>query len=355
MTLSQKVPKPVTPAKAVVQKLLIHWIPARQTVMAKKLSYERYAWFHGRVKTGAFPNATCLAAHFEISRKQAQRDMTFMRERLGAPLLYSADRRGYEYEDGNYELPPVWLNEEELHALCLAMRLSAAIPDRALKKSLRRLMETFLALRSADAPPEFRDFEEKVSVKNVEYYRVPEHVFHAVVAALFRNRTLKITYRTPHKNETTERIIRPLHLLCYMGNWHLIAFCGLRRQIRDFALSRIRAVQPCPESLALPPGLPPIKEYIRRNFGVIAGERSTDVVLRFAPDVSPWIAEQEWHQAQEVSVGGDGSLRLRFPVSGFVEVAREILKHGSAVEVIEPKELRDTIREEIRKMGTLYR
>ena len=169
------------------------------------------------------------------------------------------------------------------------------------------------------------------------------------------NRALKITYHTPHKNETTERIVRPLHLLCYMGNWHMIAFCSLRGQVRDFALSRIRAVQPCTEPLALPPGLPSIKEYIGRNFGVITGEHSTDVVLRFAPGVSPWIAEQEWHDAQEVSVGKDGSLRLRFPVSGFGEVAREILKHGAAVEVIEPKELRDTIREEIRKMGTLYR
>ncbi len=322
--------------------------------MAKKLSYERYAWFHGRVKAGAFPNSTHLAERFEISRKQAQRDVEFMRERLGAPLLYKPDSRGFAYEDGNDELPPVRLYEEELHAFCLALRLSATIPDRELKQSLHRLMEKFLSLRSADTPPGFQDVEEKVSVKNVEYYRVPEPVFHAVVAALFRERALKITYRTPHKNETTERVVHPLHLLCYMGNWHLIAFCGLRGEVRDFALSRIRAVQPCAEPLALPPGLPPIKEYIRRNFGVITGEHSTDVVLRFAPGVAPWIAEQAWHEAQEVSVSADGSLRLRFPVSGFAEVAREILKHGASVEVLEPQELREAVREEIRKMASLY-
>jgi predicted DNA-binding transcriptional regulator YafY len=114
-------------------------------------------------------------------------------------------------------------------------------------------------------------------------------------------------------------------------------------------------VQPCAAPLALPPDLPPIKEYLRRNFGVITGKGSTDVVLRFTPGVSPWVAEQEWHEAQEITVGKDGSLCLCFPVSGFVEVAREILKYGSAVEVLEPRELRDTIREEIRKMGTLYR
>jgi predicted DNA-binding transcriptional regulator YafY len=216
-------------------------------------------------------------------------------------------------------------------------------------------MEKVLAQRSADARPSLRDLEEKVSVKNVAYSKVPKTVFHAVVTALFGERTLKITYRTPHKNETTERTVRPLHLLCYMGNWHLIAFCGLRGQIRDFALSRILSVQTSLEPLDLPPGLPPIKSHIRKNFGVIAGGRSTEVVLRFTPEVSPWVAEQEWHEAQEVSVDKDGSLRLSFPVSGFVEVAREILKFGAAVEVVEPKQLRDTIREEIRKMGTLYR
>jgi len=324
--------------------------------LSGKLSYERYAWFHGMVASGAFPNSVGLAAHFDISRKQAQRDIEFMRDRLSAPLLYNAGRRGYGYADGSYELPPVWLKEEEIQALSLALRLSAAIPDRKIKKSLRRLMEHFLSLSSAaGAPLEFEKLEEMVSIKNVAYYRVPEAIFHTIAAALFGEGALKIIYHTPYKNETTERVIRPLHLLCYMGNWHLIAFCGLRKQIRDFAVSRILAVQPSAETLPLPPNLPPIKEYLRRNFGVIAGICSQNVKLRFSPKISPLIAEQEWYEAQEVYVNKDGSLNLRFPVSGFAEVMREILKYGGDVEVVEPVELRDAIKEEIRRMGKLYR
>ena len=322
--------------------------------MSGKLSYERYAWFHGMVASGAFPNSAGLAAHFGISRKQAQRDIEFMRDRLSAPLLYNAGRRGYGYEDGSYQLPPVWLKEEELQALSLALRLSAAIPDRNIKKSLHELIDHFLSLRSGAAPA-FEKLEEKVSVKNVAFYRVPEAIFHAIAAALFGEDVLKISYHSPYKNETTERIIRPLHLLCYMGNWHLIAFCSLRKQIRDFAVSRILAVHPSAETLSLPPDLPPIKEYLRRNFGVMAGGNPTFVALRFSPAVSPLIAEQEWFEAQEVSVGQDGSLNLRFPVSGFAEVIREILKYGGDVEVVEPVELRDAIKEEIRRMGKLYR
>ncbi len=324
--------------------------------MTQKLSYERYQWFHGMVSAGKFPNVAKLADHFEISGRQASRDLEFMKERLGAPLRYDSCRRGYTYDKGSYELPPFWLKEEELQALSLALRLAAAIPDREIKKSLHTLMGHFLALRSAaPAPLKLEKLEEKVSIKNVAYYRVPEAIFHAVSAALFGDGALKITYHSPYSNETTERKIRPLHLLCYMGNWHVIAFCGLRKEIRDFAVSRIRAAHPRAETLPLPSGLPPIKEYLRRNFGLLTGDFPTVVKLRFSPAVSPLIAEQEWYEAQEVSIDQGGSLHLSFPVSGLAEVIREILKYGADVEVIEPAELRDAGAKEIRRMEKLYR
>jgi hypothetical protein len=52
--------------------------------MSGKLSYERYHWFHGQVKEGRHPNAKKLSEKFEISQKQAQRDIEFIRDRLEA-------------------------------------------------------------------------------------------------------------------------------------------------------------------------------------------------------------------------------------------------------------------------------
>lgn len=323
--------------------------------MAKKLSYERYCWFDGHARAMKHPNARTLAERFEISQKQAQRDIEFMRDRLGAPLMFKPLRKGYEYEHVNYELPPVWLTEEELLAFCLALRLSAAIPDNELKSFLRQLLEKFLTFRSLDASRSLREIAEKVSVKNIGYYKVDESVFHRAVGALFRNQALKITYHSPHKDERTERIIQPLHLLCYMGSWHLIAFCTLRGMLRDFALSRIQSIEPEGRKVEIPPSLPPVKDYLRKNFGIISGESSVDVVLRFVPEVSGWIAEQIWHDCQQISMTADGSLHLAFPVSDFKEVCREILKYGACVEVLEPKALRDEVRAEIEKMNSVYR
>lgn len=84
--------------------------------MGKKLVYERYHWFHGQTRAGRYPNARKLSEKFEISEKQAQRDKEFIRDRLYAPLLYNAFEKGYEYENVGYELPPIWLKEDELLA-----------------------------------------------------------------------------------------------------------------------------------------------------------------------------------------------------------------------------------------------
>lgn len=323
--------------------------------MAAKLSYERYCWFDGQVRAKQFPNARKLAEHSEISPKQAQRDIEFMRDRLGAPFLFNHQHKGYEYTQSGYQLPPIWLNEEEVLAFCVAARLAAAVPDKRLKNFLHEFLEKFMTFRSASPLPNINEMEEKISVKNIGYYKVEEAIFHQMVGALFENRAIRITYRTPYTGETSERLIQPLHLLCYMGNWHLIAFCTLREELRNFTLSRIEKIEQGTAKIDLPESLPSVKKYIRQAFGVITGPFSAEVALRFRPALAARVSEQIWHDSQQMSMDDDGSLELTFPVAGFEEVVREILKYGADVEVVAPEDLREMVREEIQRMTKIYR
>ena len=323
--------------------------------MPAKIIYERFLWFHTQVKECRFPNASSLAGHFEIAPKTAQRDIEFMRDRLCAPMQYDPTRRGYRYENDAYELPGLWIREEELVSLLVSVRLAAAVPDDALKANLRKFLNAILRLHTLSSAVSLEAISQKVSVKNIEYCRTDENVFHQVLDALLYGRPLRITYYSPHNDEATTRDILPLHLLAYMGTWHIIAHCAMKDELRDFVLSRIRSVAPSPCTLSSRETATSVKEYIRKNFGIMTGAETFDVSLRFSASVSPWLAEQVWHPAQRLRWEDDNTLCLTFPVADFREVKREILKYGAQVEVLTPTGLREEVRREIEKMGDMYR
>ena len=69
----------------------------------------RIGWFDRQVRADQYPNSGLLAKEFEISRRQAARDIEYMEMSLRAPLKYVAKYRGYCYEDGTFMLPYMFL------------------------------------------------------------------------------------------------------------------------------------------------------------------------------------------------------------------------------------------------------
>ncbi|MFA5353646.1 MAG: WYL domain-containing protein [Thermodesulfovibrionales bacterium] len=321
--------------------------------MGDRLTYERFLWFHSKVKSGRYPNATQLAGQFEISPRTAQRAVDFIRDRLKAPLQYSNEKKGYYYTDDTYELPSSWISEDTIIALALAVRLASSIPDAGIKQNLLRLIDQISGGRS-DHNLTPNALADKISVKNIEYSRVDERVFHEIVSALFDQKPLSITYYSPHTGKETSRTILPLHLIHYMGSWHIIAYCASKKELRDFALSRVRAVASSEVEISLPDNLPSIREHLRKNFGIMQGEESTEVMLKFSAKVAAWVGEQVWHPRQEATSGEDGSLTLTFPAADLREVKRRILSYGAEVVVVEPWELREEVRKEIANMSRVY-
>ncbi len=321
--------------------------------MGDRLKYERFLWFHGRVKARAYPNARTLADAFELSCRTAQRDVEFMRDRLRAPLAYNGDRKGYGYTDWSFELPGLLLTEENVVAVALAVRLASSVPDERMKQSLCSFLDDLLGRTSSPGLCS-TDIAELISVKNIEYSKVCAPFFPTIAESLLKDRPLKIRYRSPHNKETTTRIIQPLHLLLYMGSWHLIAYCTLKKDLRDFVVSRIGSVMPYNGTVAVPGNLPSPKEYVRKNFGIMQGGKGVPVRLRFSSAVTSWVREQAWHPAQKAVFGRDGSLTLSFPVADFREIRRRILFYGADVKVLSPKELAKELRKEIERMGKVY-
>ncbi len=320
--------------------------------MGTKNIYERFVWFDSQVRTQKYPNATSLAEAFEISTKTAQRDIDFMRDRLLCPLDYDSSEKGYCYSDDTFSLPMVYLSSDELSALLIARKMLQDISGGSIGHEISSIVDKITnILKKHSVSPD--QIDEAFSFQLIEYAPAPEKVFKAVLESCLKKRCLSFTYYSPKTEEKSTRTVEPYHLFNYMGTWHLIGYCHLRNEIRDFALSRISATKVLTDSFKVPAEFN-FKKYFLSTFGLYKGKSAKEVTLRFTPEKSKWIRDQIWHKDQKVNLLKDGSLEISFPVSDFSEIIREILKHGNDVEVIKPEDLRNLIKSKAEKISKIY-
>jgi len=320
--------------------------------MGVKNIYERFVWFDHQVRARKHPNATSLAEEFELSTKTAQRDIDFMRDRLLCPLYYDSSQKGYYYNDDTFSLPMIYLSSGELSSLLIARKMLQDISGGYIGEEISSIVDKITNVLTKRMSIGDR-IDEAFSFQLIEYSPAPEQVFKAILEGCLKKKCLSFTYYSPATEEKSERTVKPYHLFNYMGTWHTIGYCHLRKDIRDFALSRISEAKVLTESFKIPDDFE-FKKYFLSTFGLYKGKSTKEVTLRFTPEKSKWIKDQIWHKDQKARYLKDGSLELSFPVSDFSEITREILKHGDAVEVIKPKTLRDLIKTEAEKIVKIY-
>ena len=73
---------------------------------------DRIQWFHKMVSEGCYPNSWDIADKFDISQRQAQRDIEHMKATLSAPLEYCKSHKGYFYRSPFY-LPAMIRTENQ--------------------------------------------------------------------------------------------------------------------------------------------------------------------------------------------------------------------------------------------------
>jgi predicted DNA-binding transcriptional regulator YafY len=321
--------------------------------MGDQLYLERFIWFDQQARQERFPNAFKLADQFEISTKTAQRSIDHFRDRLLAPLEYELSRKGYYYTDPTFQLPVMRISQEELLALLISRKLITEAAAGSLGDELGKISQRLGSLLAANLPGRARP-EEAFSFRWRSFNPTDPLTFKLVTSALLQGKLLTFCYYSPTASDCTMRTVEPHHMVNYMGNWHLIAFCYLRHNWRDFVLGRMTLCQVEGSNFPIRPRQE-WEPYLNNTFGIFQNRESFNVVLRFTPERSRWVKHEVWHEDQQQEVQEDGSLLLTIPASHEAEITMEILKHGSHVEVLEPAGLRKKVVKEIREAGKIYR
>lgn len=319
--------------------------------MAEMSSIERLFWFDQQIRDNRWPNASTMARRFEISAKTAQRTIEFLRDRIGAPLIYQPQQRGYCYEDSSFSLPQVPVTQNELLAILLARNLLAESAGGLIGESIAAFGRKLLGQVQVAGIDEHL-LQQSFSACWNGYAHSEGATFELVAGALLRHQTIEFQFSSPASPATTHRRVNPYHLRHYNGNWLLQGWCHLRSGWRLFNLAGVADVQLTGDVFSPVPSSD--WPQLDAAYGVFQGEKQQEVVLRFTAQRARWISREHWHPAQRMEPQADGRLLLRLPVADYREIKLKILQYGSEVEVLAPDDLRGQIRNEIEKMRLRY-
>ncbi|MBU0480605.1 MAG: WYL domain-containing protein [Proteobacteria bacterium] len=305
------------------------------------------------MRQGVLANRSTMAARYEVSPKSIGRDIDYLKHQMDAPIEYDQQKHGYFYTEETYKLPAISISESDLFAICVARK---ALKQHENTPVYRKLVSVFRKIEQSlpdkvSVEPSWVD--DRMSVLQERGTDIDPATWDKVAEALHHNRRLRLSYLKPGDTAEEEREIDPYHVVNFQGEWYVAGFCHRRRDIRIFALSRIKAAETLKAHFTIPDDFS-FARFAGHHFGIFRGEKDHRVEIHFAQKHTPYVLEREWHPEQSITHADDGSVTLSFTSNHLFEVKRWILSWGSGVRVLAPPELVDAVRLELEEALQAY-
>ena len=249
---------------------------------------------------------------------------------------------------------PIPLDLTELMALYFSRDMMKMLKDTIFYDSLETLFQKIKSTLPSEYITYLNRIEKSLVVNPKPYKPYGEYreTIDRVNEAVLQKRCIRIDYFSMHRKEKVSRTVAPYKIWFFDGSFYIIGYCRLRKDVRIFALDRIRKLETTEDSFEIPESFD-MDVFMKSSFGVFHGE-PVQVKVRFRPDIAGYIAEKIWHDSQIIEHEKDGSILFTAEVAGTEEIKFWILNWGSKAEVLEPESLRDDIRAEAEAMLCTY-
>lgn len=291
-----------------------------------------------------------------VSRRTFQNDLALMRsDRLGynAPIVVR-ENKYYAYEDPDFSITHLPLNEEGLNALNSALdilRQLQGFPQLASSIDTISKLNEQISRHTGDGVP-------AMDMEYVAGYRGAGFIG-KIYDAVRKQQTLKIEYQSFKARNPDYLIVYPYLLKEYRNRWFLIGEKSTNKspQVNIFALDRVHSVEIAKDyqfkqCVNFDPA-----HYFDDTIGVTRqiGDKPRRVVVKIDQNQAPYVESKPFHKSQKVEQRfGDGSIKISLKVVINNELERLILGYGGHVEVIAPPEFRDRVADSVRKAAANY-
>ena len=188
------------------------------------------------------------------------------------------------------------------------------------------------------------DISERIMLENVPSAR--EHL-PVIIDAMKQNRRIRFSYKSYTRSLPTNGIVlEPYFVKIFKQLWYVIGMNVNEGVVKTYSLDRISSLNLLQETFVMPDDINP-SEFFKDCFGIITNKNSAKrIVLRVEPTQAKYFRALPLHHSQQEEVHDHYSVFF-YKMRITYDLKEEIMSHGASIEVLEPKELKMLIRNEM--------
>jgi len=281
-----------------------------------------------------------------VARRTIERDLDALSQ-AGFPLgIISQDgaQKYWGVMGPAPDMPPFPLDQEELIAMWLASGLFDFFEGTPYKDGMDRLRSKIAATLPPRVVARLEDIDTHFAPIHHEraLYREKQGIVATLNEAILAHRVCRMIYFNPAWEKPREYTIKPCGIVVHRQILYLAVFVSGRTDLTIFSIRRIHQIEMTNEGFDLPEDFS-LAASIDCNFGIYQGE-PVEVRVRFGPEVAHYPEEILFHPTQVNAKNADGSVDVTMKVGGLPEVVWWVLSYTDHIQVLEPPELAEKVR-----------
>ena len=320
----------------------------------EKFKTHRIIQIEKSIRNGEYPSIQKMAEYHGVSIRTIKRDIEFLRDRYNAPVEYDKNRNGYYYTDPTFMIQNVLLTEGDLFTVSTIMPLMEQYKNTPLENSFKNIMEKVSEMLPNQVNVNTSFLNEDISFISDPLPKIESEVFETIFKSIKLKQTIEFEYRSVAKTDYSNKKIDCYKVICQKGNWYVLGLSHNKNEVRIYALSRMQNVNLIEETFEIPQDFD-LNNYVDLSFGIWNNkEEPVEYELLFDSEINTYVLEREWHTNQTVEQNADGSVLLKFKSNQKQQVLSWVLSFGEAVKVLNPPELIEKVKEEIKESLKKY-
>ena len=176
-----------------------------------------------------------------------------------------------------------------------------------------------------------------------------------LLEAMRENHVVTITYCGFNKSESHKFPIEPYCVKLFENRWYVLAHNTRYDDCRIYGLDRIDDLEITAETFKIPKDFS-AKDYFSDYYGIVT-EKNTkpqQIVLRVYRSHVPYVQSLPLHRSQRLLEDKGEYADFGFFLVPTYDFIMRLLQAGAMIEVISPSSLRETLKERISEMHSLY-